>query len=104
MSDIQEHEDLNRTDELDRAAGLSMRLNAEAEAAVRAKVAPEKFPDGRCGFLTQGPRPGANPEETFSYYIQDCVSCDEPIPLGRLKLGRIRCVDCQERKENSSKR
>lgn len=104
MSKIEEFEDLNRTDELDRAAGLTMRLNAEAESAIRAKAAPEKFPDGRGGFITQGPRPGADPEQTTSYFIQDCVSCDEPILLGRLKLGRIRCTDCQSRKENPRKR
>jgi hypothetical protein len=104
MSKIEEFEDLNRTDELDRAAGLTMRLHAEAEQAVRARAAPEKFPDGKGGFITQGPRPGANPEDPFSYKIRDCVSCGDELVIGRLKLGRIRCVDCQERKENPRKR
>lgn len=28
-----------------------------------------------------------------------CVDCGDPIPKGRLALGRVRCVYCQEKKE-----
>lgn len=28
-----------------------------------------------------------------------CIACDDEIPAGRLELGRIYCVHCQEEKE-----
>ncbi|MCR4302270.1 MAG: hypothetical protein NUV51_11705 [Sulfuricaulis sp.] len=49
---------------------------ADAERRARGKSAPESDP----GF------DGLN-----------CVTCLEPIPTARLKMGKIRCVDCQER-------
>lgn len=96
--------DMNSADVLDQASGLTMRNNAAAEQAVRAQLAPEKFPDGKGGFIEQKVRPGADPDEVSSYPIPDCVGCDDPIPLLRLKMGRIRCTACQERKENPRKR
>ena len=32
---------------------------------------------------------------------KNCVECEDSLPLIRLKLGRVRCVDCQSRKEKS---
>jgi len=29
----------------------------------------------------------------------ECVDCDEPIKPARLAMGKIRCVDCQSRRE-----
>jgi len=31
-----------------------------------------------------------------------CIDCEAEIPPGRLALGRIRCVDCQEHMEKRS--
>lgn len=96
--------EMHSADVLDQAAGLTMRQNAAAEQAIRAKNAPEKFPDGRGGFIEQKARPGADPEQASSYPMPECVTCDDPIPLLRLKMGRIRCTGCQERRENPRKR
>jgi len=32
-----------------------------------------------------------------SFDGRSCVTCGDPIPEGRLKLGKAHCVDCQER-------
>lgn len=29
----------------------------------------------------------------------ECVDCDTDIPAGRLALGKVRCIDCQNLKE-----
>lgn len=50
---------------------------AQRDMAIRNasnRMAPEKHPDFD----------GAN-----------CVRCEEPIPVARLLLGKVRCVDCQ---------
>lgn len=105
MSDIQNYEDdMHSADVLDQASGLTMRHTAAAEQEVRARNAPEKYPDGQGGWLVQVPTPGADPDKAESYPIQYCVGCEDDIPLLRLKMGRIRCTGCQERKENPRKR
>jgi hypothetical protein len=35
---------------------------------------------------------------------QHCIDCDGEIPAGRLALGRIRCVYCQESRERKNAR
>jgi len=34
-----------------------------------------------------------------SWPTTECVDCDEPIKPARLAMGKIRCVDCQSRRE-----
>lgn len=65
-------------DNLDLAAELTQKLADAEVAAVRRAAAPQQVQcvDG------SWPKP-------------EC-ECGEPIPEGRLKLGRIRCVDCQD--------
>lgn len=41
----------------------------------------------------------AAPETHPDFDGAHCVSCDEPIPLARLNLGKVRCVECQTHKE-----
>ena len=72
-------------DDLDRAAELTLQLaDAAVEEAQRA-IAPQQvqLPDGSW----------PNPE----------CECGEQIPEARLRLGRIRCVSCQEALERSSR-
>jgi len=38
-----------------------------------------------------------NPDGTWP--TTECVDCGEPIQPARLALGRVRCVDCQSRRE-----
>lgn len=42
-----------------------------------------------------------NPDGTWPH--TECVDCDDEIPQGRLALGKIRCIDCQEIKERYEK-
>lgn len=30
---------------------------------------------------------------------EHCVACGEQIPIARLAMGKVRCVECQEREE-----
>lgn len=39
--------------------------------------------------------------EDGTWPITECVDCGDDMPEGRLKLGRIRCISCQERLEKS---
>lgn len=72
-------------DDLDRAAELTQQLaDAAIEEAQRA-IAPQQV---QC---IDGSWP--NPE----------CECGESIPEARLRLGRIRCVDCQDALERSAR-
>lgn len=66
-------------DDFDKAAELTQHLADSAVAVARKAAAPQQV---QC---VDGSWP--NP---------DCADCSEPIPEVRLKLGRIRCVDCQD--------
>ena len=65
-------------DDLDRAADLTRRLEDAAIEEVRLAAAPQQVQciDG-------------------SWPKTEC-DCGETIPAGRLRLGRIRCIDCQD--------
>ena len=41
------------------------------------------------------------PEKHPDFDGAHCVDCDIEIPDGRLKLGKVRCVDCQSHLERS---
>ncbi len=66
-------------DDLDRAAELTQQLADAAIYDVRKAAAPQQV---QC---IDGSWP--NP---------DCADCGDAIPEPRLRLGRIRCVDCQD--------
>lgn len=72
-------------DDLDRAAALTQQLADAAVAEARRAAAPQQV---QC---IDGSWP--NPE----------CECGEPIPEARLRLGRIRCVDCQDAIERSAR-
>jgi RNA polymerase-binding transcription factor DksA len=61
-------------DEAEIASALEAGFIAQALEHHRAKVAPEKHPD---------------------FDGSHCVDCDVEIPIERLNLGKVRCVDCQ---------
>lgn len=69
-------------DNLDQAAELTQQLTAGYIDAVRQRVKPEqiKRPDG-------------------TWPVLHCIDCDEDIPKIRLVMGKVRCVDCQGRRE-----
>lgn len=73
-------------DDLDNAAVLTQQLNDAYVASVRRKAAPEQAQnlDG-------------------SWPVTEC-ECGEDIPLGRIALGKIRCIDCQQALERSRRR
>ena len=33
----------------------------------------------------------------------ECIECEEEIPTGRLNLGKVRCIDCQELRERHAR-
>lgn len=81
-----EVDDEHYADDLDRAARTTNIANQEAIAARRRKAAPEQV---------------MNKDGTWP--TTDCEDCGNPIPEGRLALGRVRCILCQtakEKKEN----
>lgn len=69
-------------DDADIASALEMGFIAKALADHKNKVAPEKHPD---------------------FDGEHCLDCDADIPLVRLNMGRIRCVDCQSELEQRNK-
>jgi RNA polymerase-binding transcription factor DksA len=72
-------------DDLDRAATLTQQLADAAVVEASRAIAPQQVQriDG-------------------SWPNPDC-ECGEPIPEARLRLGRIRCVDCQDAIERSAR-
>lgn len=62
-------------DLVDRAQRTVEVCTEEAERRIRSQVGPETHPD---------------------FDGQHCVICEEPIPVARLALGKVRCVYCQE--------
>jgi RNA polymerase-binding transcription factor DksA len=66
------------SDPLDVASEQTLADTARGVEAVRSKTAPQAHPD---------------------FDGEHCLECAEPIPLARLELGRILCVDCQTLKE-----
>ena len=69
---------MTEADDLDRASDLTLALNDSAIEEVRRAARPEQVvgPDGK-------------------WLRTNCEDCEEKIPVGRLKLGKIRCVHCQ---------
>lgn len=69
-------------DEIDRAAQISSWATDEAIRRQQSLAKPEQvqLPDG-------------------SWPVLECLDCGETIPEGRLKHGRVRCIDCQTIKE-----
>lgn len=68
-----------KPDPIDQASELSQTLNDAYVGQARAKAKPEQV---------------QNPDGTWPH--TECVDCDTEIPEGRLKLGKIRCIRCQE--------
>lgn len=69
-------------DEADIASALEMGFIAKALADHKNKVAPESHPD---------------------FDGEHCIDCDADIPVVRLNMGKIRCVDCQSELELRNK-
>lgn len=70
-------------DVFDEASELEAIQNALSVKAVRDRNQPQMHPD---------------------FNGKDCIECTAAIPSGRLALGRIKCVDCQELEELKRKR
>jgi len=70
------------TDESDRASAIEAQFNEDALENARRKTLPETNPD---------------------FDGLHCIDCDEKIPAARLKLGKIRCVECQTVLEKQGK-
>ena len=70
------------TDEIDRASAIEAQFIEDAlEVAIR-RTAPETDPD---------------------FDGVHCIECAEGIPAARLKLGKIRCIECQTAIEKQGK-
>lgn len=69
-------------DPVDEAAELAASIADGAIAAARRANAPESHPD---------------------FDGESCIDCGDTIPDGRLKLGKIRCIHCQQVLEHRQK-
>jgi RNA polymerase-binding transcription factor DksA len=70
------------TDDSDRASAIEAQFNEDALEEARRKTAPETSPD---------------------FDGKHCIECGEKIPSARLKLGKIRCIDCQSLREQKTR-
>jgi RNA polymerase-binding transcription factor DksA len=70
------------TDDNDRASAIEAQFNEDALEEARRKIAPETSPD---------------------FDGKHCIECGEKIPAARLKLGKIRCIECQSLREQKNK-
>lgn len=74
------------SDDIDKANELAQRMNDHAVAQAMAKSKPEQVqnPDG-------------------SWPVTECDDCGIDIEPGRVALGKIRCITCQEALEKASR-
>lgn len=70
------------TDDSDRASAIEAQFNEDALEEARRRTVPETSPD---------------------FDGKHCIECAEKIPAARLKLGKIRCIECQSLKEQKTK-
>lgn len=75
------------SDDLDRASELTMQLQEAALAEVMRAAAPQQVQ-----------------ADDGSWPNPYCVDCDDELPTARLRLGRIRCVHCQDALERGQRR
>lgn len=74
-------------DPIDVASQSEQLCTEAAVAAQRLKSAPEQT---------------RNADGSWTYL--DCIDCGEPLVEGRLLMGRVRCILCQEELESLSRR
>lgn len=83
---LEDNEDKNliprSADFVDMASDLELAFNAKAVYNVQQRIKPEHHPD---------------------FNGKDCLDCEDPLTVGRLEMGRIRCVGCQEFLEKKGK-
>ena len=70
-----------------------------AEQIDQANQLAEEFTSAHVKRIQSLNRPEQIQNEDGSWPYPECIDCDEPIPSGRLALGKVRCIDCQEYKE-----
>lgn len=73
-------------DIIDKASDLEQHLTSAYVVSARAKARPEQV---------------QNPDGSWPH--PECIDCEATIPTGRLELGKVRCVDCQEDHERATK-
>jgi RNA polymerase-binding transcription factor DksA len=69
---------MSEADNFDRASDLEIAQTESSIAAVRNAAKPEQVKVGG------------------EWRQKECEDCGDEIPIGRLDLGRIRCIACQE--------
>lgn len=74
------------SDQIDQAQQINEAHQAASVEAARQKNRPEQI---------------QNPDGTWPH--THCVECEDEIPAGRLALGKVRCVHCQEFLEKHGK-
>ena len=67
----------------------------EADVLDQATRLTEQLTDGYVNHVRNKVRPEQTQNADGSWPVTECVDCDVTIPLGRLSLGKIRCVECQ---------
>lgn len=67
------------SDDVDQANELAQKMNDAAVAQARAKSKPEQV---------------QNPDGTWP--VTECIDCGIDIEPGRVALGKVRCLTCQE--------
>lgn len=73
-------------DPLDQAAAIAAAAADDGIAAARRRAAPEQTKN-----------------EDGTWPVTECLDCGCDIPEGRLNLGKVRCVFCQEAKERKER-
>jgi hypothetical protein len=80
-------------DPLDEASLLEAKTAAASAAQIRAQTQPQFYrrPDGTTATQHQ--------HADGTWEVPECIGCTAELPEGRMQLGRIFCIDCQESQE-----
>jgi RNA polymerase-binding transcription factor DksA len=99
---LQDYEMERHADPLDRASDDMLMSNHNHLEHARAKLTPEKYAkcvNGKERLVSQEKDAAGN------YPFPHCVEedCGEELPAARLEMGRIRCTECQTKRERASR-
>lgn len=74
-------------------------MNTDADILDQAATLTQTLTNAYVSNVRDAARPEQQQNADGSWPKTDC-ECGEPIPEGRLKLGKIRCIECQKDAEH----
>lgn len=82
---------------------MSTELERFSDTLDQAQAINEQHQEASLALFRERSKPEQVRNEDGSWPHPECIDCGVDIPEGRLNLGKVRCLDCQELLERRSK-